>query len=142
MKITGIRTHILQSALSEPFAFSQGWVAQRSATLVEVTTDTGTSGWGEAFAQGMEAPQISAAAIEHALAPLVLDADPLDIEVLWQRMYHGTRDYGRKGSVVAAISAIDIAQPIELHDGMVKNPDGPGLGIEVIAETLDRYRVN
>jgi D-galactarolactone cycloisomerase len=109
MKITGIRTHILKSALSQPFAFSQGWVNKRSATLVEVTTDTGPSGWGEAFAQGMEAPEISAAVIEHALAPLVLDADPLDIEVLWHRMYHATRDYGRKGSVMAAISAIDIA---------------------------------
>ena len=109
MKINGIRTHILKSALSEPFAFSQGWVTKRSAVLVEVTTDTGPSGWGEAFAQGMEAPEISAAVIEHALAPLVLDADPLDIEVLWHRMYHSTRDYGRKGSVTAAISAIDIA---------------------------------
>ena len=109
MKITGIRTHILKSPLTQPFAFSQGWVPTRSATLVEVTTDSGPVGWGEAFAQGMEAPEISAAAIEHALTPLLLGADPLDIEVIWHRMYHGTRDYGRKGSVSAAISAIDIA---------------------------------
>ena len=109
MKITGIRTHVLKSPLAQPFAFSQGWVPTRSATLVEITTDSGPVGWGEAFAQGMEAPEISAAAIEHALAPLVLGADPLDIEVLWHRMYHRTRDYGRKGSVIAAISAIDIA---------------------------------
>jgi D-galactarolactone cycloisomerase len=109
MKITAIRTHILKSALSQPFAFSQGWVDKRSAVLVEVVTDSGLSGWGEAFAQGMEAPEISAAAVEYALAPLVLGADPLDIEVLWHRMYHRTRDYGRKGSVAAAISAIDIA---------------------------------
>jgi D-galactarolactone cycloisomerase len=47
--------------------------------------------------------------IESALKPLVLGADPLDIEVLWHRMYHATRDYGRKGSVIAGISAIDIA---------------------------------
>jgi D-galactarolactone cycloisomerase len=39
----------------------------------------------------------------------VLGANPLDVEVLWHRMYHATRDYGRKGSVMAAISAIDIA---------------------------------
>lgn len=109
MKITGIRTHVLKSPLAQPFAFSQGWVPTRSATLVEITTDSGPVGWGEAFAQGMEAPEISAAAIEHALAPLVLGADPLDIEVLWHRMYHRTRDFGRKGSVIAAISAIDIA---------------------------------
>ena len=109
MKITDLKVHVLQSPLAEPFAFSQGWVHRRSATLVEVITDTGLTGWGEAFAQGLEPPQIAAAAIEHALRPLVLGADPLAIEVLWHRMYHQTRDYGRKGSVVAAISAVDMA---------------------------------
>jgi D-galactarolactone cycloisomerase len=109
MKIIDVKVHVLQSPLAEPFAFSQGWVHRRSATLVEVITDAGLTGWGEAFAQGLEPPQIAASAIEHALRPLVLGADPLDIEVLWHRMYHQTRDYGRKGSVVAAISAIDMA---------------------------------
>jgi D-galactarolactone cycloisomerase len=109
MKITELKVHVLRSPLDEPFAFSQGWVRQRSATLVEVRTDDGRVGWGEAFAQGLEPPQIAAATIEHALAPLVTGRDPLDTEVLWHRMYHHTRDYGRKGSVVAAISAVDTA---------------------------------
>ena len=109
MKITDLQVHVLRSPLAEPFAFSQGWVHHRSATLVEVQTDTGLVGWGEAFAQGLEPPQVAAAAIEHALRPLVLGADPLDIEVLWHRMYHQTRDHGRKGSVIAALSAVDIA---------------------------------
>lgn len=109
MIITAVRTHVLKSPLSQPFAFSQGWVNTRSATLVEVRTDSGITGWGEAFSQGLEAPEISAMAIERALQPLLSGADPLDIEVLWHRMYHATRDFGRKGSVVAAISAIDIA---------------------------------
>jgi D-galactarolactone cycloisomerase len=109
MKIAELRIHVLKSPLAEPFAFSQGWVRQRSATLVEVVTDEGLTGWGEAFAQGLEPPEIAAAVIEHALKPIVLGRDPLDTEVLWHRMYHATRDYGRKGSVVAAISAVDIA---------------------------------
>lgn len=109
MKITGLTVHVLKSPLAEPFAFSQGWVKQRSATLVEVHTDQGIVGWGEAFAQGLEPPEIAAAVIEHALKPVVLGADPLDTEVLWHRMYHRTRDYGRKGSVTAGISAVDTA---------------------------------
>jgi D-galactarolactone cycloisomerase len=109
MKITDIRIHVLKSALTEPFAFSQGWVKQRSATLIEVLTDEGITGWGEAFAQGLEPPEIAATVIDKALKPLVVGADPLDTEVLWHRMYHMTRDYGRKGSVVAGISAVDIA---------------------------------
>ncbi len=48
MKIVDIRIHVLKSPLAEPFAFSQGWVRQRSATLVEVLTDEGITGWGEA----------------------------------------------------------------------------------------------
>lgn len=109
MKITDLKVHVLKSALEEPFAFSQGWVRQRSATLVEVTTDAGIVGWGEAFAQGLEPPEIAATVIDKALRPIVTGADPLDTEVLWHRMYHLTRDYGRKGSVVAGISAVDTA---------------------------------
>jgi D-galactarolactone cycloisomerase len=109
MRIVAVHVYALESALEQPFAFSQGWVTKRSATLVEVVTDEGITGWGEAFNQGLEPPQISAAVIEHALKPLLLGANPLDVEVLWHRMYHATRDYGRKGSVMAAISAIDIA---------------------------------
>ena len=109
MKITDLKIHVLKSPLAEPFAFSQGWVRQRSATLLEILTDQGFSGWGEAFAQGLEPPEIAAAVIDSALRPLLIGADPLDIEVLWHRMYHMTRDYGRKGSVVAGISAVDIA---------------------------------
>ena len=109
MKITDIKIHILQSNLEVPFAFSQGWVNKRSATLVEVITDEGIVGWGEAFAQGLEAPQIAAAAIEYSLKPLIIGEDPLRTGVLWHKMYNQTRDFGRKGSVMAGISALDIA---------------------------------
>jgi len=109
MKITDIDVFILKTPLDTPFAFSQGWVKQRSATLVRLTTDNGLHGWGEAFAQGLEPPEIAAAAIEHALKPLLIGENALDSSVLWQKMYSRTRDYGRKGSVVAAISAVDIA---------------------------------
>jgi D-galactarolactone cycloisomerase len=109
VKIAEVKVHPLRTPLEQPFAFSQGWVKHRSATIVEVVTDAGLVGWGEAFAQGLEPPQISAAVIDSALGPLLLGADPRDTEVHWHRMYHATRDYGRKGSVIAAISAVDIA---------------------------------
>ena len=49
MKISDLEIHVLKSPLAESFAFSQGWVRQRSATLVEVITDAGLTGWGGAF---------------------------------------------------------------------------------------------
>ena len=109
MKITDVRVHVLRSPLAEPFAFSQGWVNSRGATLVEVHTDEGLVGWGEALCQGLQPPEIAAAAVRHALAPLAIGMDPLEPEVLWHRMYHYTRDYGQKGAVIGGISAIDIA---------------------------------
>jgi D-galactarolactone cycloisomerase len=109
VKITDVRAHVLRSSLEQPFAFSQGWVSSRGATLVEVTTDEGIAGWGEALCQGLQPPEIAAAAVMSALRPLVLGADPLEPEVLWHRMYHQTRDYGMKGAVIAAISGVDIA---------------------------------
>ncbi|HET9350350.1 MAG TPA: mandelate racemase/muconate lactonizing enzyme family protein, partial [Burkholderiales bacterium] len=109
MKITQVRAHVLRSALEQPFAFSQGWVSSRGATLVEVQTDEGITGWGEALCQGLQPPEIAAAAIEHVLKGLVVEADPLQPEVLWHRMYHHTRDHGQKGALIGAISGIDIA---------------------------------
>ena len=109
MKITNVRAHVLRSQLPQPFAFSQGWVSSRGATLVEVATDEGITGWGEALCQGLQPPEIARSAIEHALKHLVIGQDPLQPEVLWHRMYHHTRDYGQKGAVIGAISGIDIA---------------------------------
>ena len=109
MKITNVRAHVLRSQLPQHFAFSQGWVSSRGATLVEVETDEGITGWGEALCQGLQPPEIARSAIEHALKHLVIGQDPLQPEVLWHRMYHHTRDYGQKGAVIGAISGIDIA---------------------------------
>jgi D-galactarolactone cycloisomerase len=109
MKISDVRVHVLRSALPQPFAFSQGWVSSRGATLVEVETDEGVTGWGEALCQGLQPPEIAGAAVSAALKPLLLGADPLEPEVLWHRMYHQTRDFGQKGAVIGAISGVDIA---------------------------------
>ena len=109
MKITDVKIYPMQTPLAQPFAFSQGWVASRGATLVEINTDEGITGWGEALCQGLQPPEIAAAAVQSALAPLAIGADPLQPEPLWHRMYHQTRDYGMKGAVIAAISGVDIA---------------------------------
>ena len=109
IKIIDVTVHVIKSKLDTPFAFSQGWVNKRSATIVQVKTSGGIVGWGEAFCQGLEPPEISAAVIENALKPILLEESPLNIEVLWHKMYNATRDYGRKGSVISGISAVDIA---------------------------------
>jgi L-rhamnonate dehydratase len=73
--------------------------------IVEVFTDDGLVGIGNAAL----APQISRRVIEIYLKPILLGADPWNIELLWQQMYRKTMAFGRKGIGMAAISAVDIA---------------------------------
>jgi D-galactarolactone cycloisomerase len=105
MKITEIRCYLLDAALEQPFAYSQGWFERRGALLVEVIADDGASGWGECFGPMTRA---MAGAVDF-LKPALIGQDPFAIEALWQTMYNRTRDHGRKGVAVEAISGIDIA---------------------------------
>jgi L-alanine-DL-glutamate epimerase-like enolase superfamily enzyme len=76
-----------------------GWL------VVEVVTDTGLVGLGNAALS----PHVTKAVIDRHLAPLLIGEDPADIAYLWERMYRQTLPFGRKGSGMAAISAIDLA---------------------------------
>ncbi|QJU58549.1 L-rhamnonate dehydratase [Sphingomonas sp. AP4-R1] len=123
MKITEIRTRVVQwkgktqplpphfctnpmdlvAPLLSPgtmgsFAF-HGWL------IVEIFTDKGLVGIGNAALAPLAAKQL----IDSHLAPLLIGHDPWDTDFLWQHMYRKTMAFGRKGVVMAAISAIDIA---------------------------------
>ncbi|MBI4241497.1 MAG: mandelate racemase/muconate lactonizing enzyme family protein, partial [Candidatus Rokubacteria bacterium] len=87
------------------FAYSQAWYHTRTAMLVEVVSDGGLAGFGEAYGPAAA----SRAIVEELYRPLLLGRDPLDIQVLWEELYNAFRDYGRKGIPIAALSAIDIA---------------------------------
>lgn len=109
MKIVDVITHAISVPLDTAFYFSQGWVDVRSSLIVEIVTDTGIVGWGEALCHGQQPPQIAAAFVEHVFKPLLLNKDPFDVEVLWEQMYNTTRPFGQGGAAVNAISGVDIA---------------------------------
>jgi D-galactarolactone cycloisomerase len=109
MKILDLKTHVLSTPLTEEFAFSMGWVNRRSTMIVELITDDGVTGWGEALCHGLQPPEIAASIVQAALKPIVIGQDPFDVDVLWERMYNLTRPFGQKGAVPNAISAVDIA---------------------------------
>jgi L-alanine-DL-glutamate epimerase-like enolase superfamily enzyme len=105
MKIADVRTIALSCRCDPPYASAAGVQAQRAALLVEVETDTGIVGIGEAGIGG----GVTAAVIERSLKPLLIGEDPLLIEHLWQKMFVRTRQFGRRGVFMHAISGIDIA---------------------------------
>jgi D-galactarolactone cycloisomerase len=104
MKITNVRTHILEAKLSQPFAYSRAWYDTRTAMLVEIETDDGLVGWGECYGPA----RITAAVVQN-VAPWLIGEDPLRTDVLWQTVYARLRDHGQKGVVIQGLSGIDIA---------------------------------
>ena len=105
MKIAAIRTIPLACDCNPPYASAAGVQSRRGALLVEIGTDDGVVGLGEAGPGG----GATAAVIDKQLAPLLLGEDPLLIEYLWQKMWARTRQHGRRGVVMHAISGVDIA---------------------------------
>ena len=75
---------------------------------VKITTDTGIVGWGEALAPVL--PGVSGKIIAELLTPVLLGMNPLDIKVIWNKLYGLMRDRGYySGFMVDAITAVDCA---------------------------------
>ena len=107
MRITEIRGYHLRCTLAELIGNAVTFFDSKETLLVEVVTDAGIAGWGEAWSS----PITAAAYIRQRLAPLVLGQDPTTTGRLW-RMMADTAGYDRRGSAMMATAAMDIA----LHD--------------------------
>jgi D-galactarolactone cycloisomerase len=108
MKITAIRSHVLQCDMPEELGYSQQYYARRTAHLVEVETDEGVTGWGECFGPGNIA-LANKGIVEKVIQPMVLGMDPLDRDVIWHKVYNLMRDHGQKGMPLQSLSGVDIA---------------------------------
>lgn len=104
MKITGVRVHVLEAELGQAFSWSLAWTRTRAAAVIEIETEDGLVGWGEAYG-----PARPNAAVIEAMTPLLLGADALASEAIWERLYAAFRDHGQKGLPVQALSAVDLA---------------------------------
>jgi len=108
MKITDAVTIQLDYPLERAVYDSKYTMSNKPALLVEVRTDEGVIGIGEAGHFG--GPLISTkVAIEEELKNHILGENPLHVERLWERMQQRSYKHGRGGLIIAAISGIDIA---------------------------------
>lgn len=105
MRIRSVGAYHLIAPLDRPFSFSQFSYSQRETTLVRIVADDGRTGWGEAYGPAA----VTAGIVREFLGPLVLGRDPRGVESLWALLYARSIDYGQKGVMLAAISALDIA---------------------------------
>ncbi|MBM3214839.1 mandelate racemase/muconate lactonizing enzyme family protein [Candidatus Poribacteria bacterium] len=79
---------------------------KRGSAFVVVRTDEGIDGIGEC--SPMHSPVLTHF-VEHALKPILVGEDPLDIDRLWRKMFFRTYKLGVMGVQPEAIAGIDIA---------------------------------
>ncbi len=108
MRIRTIEALALKAPIGKrAFFSSQARFADRNSLLVRITTDDGLVGWGEGGQYGPGEPV--AAAVVDVLGPRLLGRAADQPVRLWEESYAFSRDFGRAGTYVEAMSAIDIA---------------------------------
>ena len=122
---------------------------------MEIHTDEGLVGIGETDVN----PWIARACIKAmgthimglGLEEMLLGEDPLQPEAVWQKLYSGSKMNGRRGALICALGAIDMALwdikgkalglPIyKLLGGAVKQSITPYASLLPTGDTLDEYR--
>ncbi len=108
MIITDVTTIKLRFPMDVPMADAIHYMPERPALLVQVHTDQGIVGLGEAAAYGGFLDSIEAL-ITGELRRTLLGQDPFRIEKLWSMMATRAHQRGRRGMLMMAISGVDIA---------------------------------
>ena len=109
LKITDVECHVL---LAPDFDVTFTSSAQDSLVVV-IRTDGGVSGVGECDANPWMAKACIEAPGTHTMGLSIRDtligANPFEIGELWRKIYIGTAMNGRRGMVIHALSAVEMA---------------------------------
>jgi L-alanine-DL-glutamate epimerase-like enolase superfamily enzyme len=151
LKITDIECHVLLDPRMDVDATSSA----QDDIVVEIHTDEGVTGIGETDVN----PWIARACIEApsthtmgmGLSDMLIGRDPLEVEEIWERLYVGSAMNGRRGAVINAIGAIDMAlhdlrgkilgKPCyELLGGAVRDSVTPYASLQPEVSGFDSYR--
>ena len=109
MKVTGVRCHVLLDPGYDVDATS----SNQDTIVVEVDTDEGLVGIGETDLNAwiaracIEAPGTHT--MDRGIASMLTGMDPTDPERCWDELYVGTAMTGRRGALVHALGAVDMA---------------------------------
>jgi D-galactarolactone cycloisomerase len=102
MKITRVRVHKLSARLRERFGWSLDWTDRRTATLVEVNTDCGLTGWGDGAFGGERL-------LRHP--ELVIGRSPFEVEAIYDDLRapaEGQHDRGEPGAAGLDVALWDL----------------------------------
>ncbi|MDE0113836.1 MAG: mandelate racemase/muconate lactonizing enzyme family protein [Albidovulum sp.] len=151
MKITDIACHVLVADDFDPGLTSSA----QDSLLVAIKTDEGVEGYGESDLN----PWIGRACIEapgtHTMGlcmrELLIGRDPRDVESIWDDVYTYTAMNGRRGAVIHALGAVEMAlwdicgkiagQPLwQLLGSLRDSPVVPYASLQPAGKTFEAYR--
>ena len=108
MKVTAVEATTCVVPLDIGMAISTRTIQERHYTVVRVKTDAGVDGIGFCYL-GHKGGRLGTVAVRDLLAEVVEGNGPHHIEGIWDAMYRESLLHGRRGSVLRALSAIDMA---------------------------------
>ena len=150
MQITGITLHWVRVPLHEPFRISSGEVSAKDSLLIELVSENGFTGWGEASPMAgafysTETPDSTWEFLRSRLLPKFLrepEPDPAPLDLLLQEFPEEA--FGRAGleGAVWDLWANSKGKPLwELLGGEAKPlPSGVAIGLMPLDELLDRVK--
>jgi L-alanine-DL-glutamate epimerase-like enolase superfamily enzyme len=107
-KISRVSARNIVIPLTSVTSLSSRVVRERHYGIVEVEGSDGFKGIGFCYV-GSAGGSIFSEIVTTLLAPLLIGQDPYRVEGLWSEMYQEALLQGRAGTVLRAISALDIA---------------------------------
>ena len=109
MKVTRIDCHVLLV----PEFHTEACSSAQDNLVVQIHTDAGISGIGETDVNPWIARACIRAMGTHimglGLEEMLIGEDPLQPEAIWQKLYSGSKMNGRRGALICAMGAIDMA---------------------------------
>lgn len=107
-RIASVSVCNVQVPLDVPTSIATRTVKAREYCLVKLRATDGVEGIGFCYV-GNSAGSVARVAVEELLGPLLLGEESTGTEGLWEKMYREALLHGRAGSVMRALSALDIA---------------------------------
>ena len=139
--------------LVEPFRISNGSVAEKDSVLVEVTTDRGVTGWGEASPMSGsfysdDTPDSVWRALRETLVPLALGAGEIEVPRFFERLREVPGEAFAKAGLEGAlwdVHARSLGVPLCELLGAPARPVPSGLAVGIydtvgeLVERVERY---
>jgi L-alanine-DL-glutamate epimerase-like enolase superfamily enzyme len=119
-KVISVEARTVVVPLDQVTSFARRTVNARHYTLVRVTAESGIRGIGFCYA-GSFGGEVVSRAVRDLVAPSVVGDESTRVRGVWDDTYQSCLLHGRAGSVMRALSAVDIA----LWDLNARNVDLP-----------------